>query len=321
MPVGSKTLVKRYGLDVSSATVRNELAALSELGYIQQFHTSAGRVPTEVGYRYFVQRLVNDFELPVYEQQTIRHQFHQARIELQQWMRLAAAVLANTSQGASFVTAPRSRFSYFKHIQLISTRGRMVLMILVLSGGDVNQQMLTLATPLPQQRLSQTAMRLNSLYEGRNLDEIAAMQTQLDELELDVTRLIMDTMRRADTKTISQIYRDGIANILDDQGTRQAVRVLEEQSLLSDVVTDMLETDHKGVQVLIGGEGRWEELKHCTMILSRYGVGDDLVGEVAVVGSLRMPYGRNISAVRYVADIMSGLMQDYYADEPPSEAR
>ena len=317
-PVGSKTLVGRFGLDVSSATVRNELAALSELGYIQQMHTSAGRIPTEVGYRYFVQRLVSDFELPIYEQQTIRHQFHQARIELEQWMKLAAAVLARTSNGASFVTAPRSQFSHFKHVQLISTRGRMVLMILVLSGGDVNQQMLTLATPVPQQRLSQVASRLNSLYEGRNLDEIVAMHSQLGELEQDVTRLISDTMRRADTKTISQIYRDGIANILDDQGTRQAVRVLEERTLLTDVVTDVLESDHKGVQVLIGGEGRWEELKHCTMILSRYGVGEDLVGEVAVVGSLRMPYGHNISAVRYVADIMSGLMQDYYAEDPPA---
>lgn len=314
-PVGSKTLVTRHKLDVSSATVRNELARLSELGFLVQPHTSGGRVPSEQGYRYFVQRLVGEFELPLYERQTIRHQFHQSRLELEQWMRLAAAVLARTSRGASFVTAPRARFSRFKHLQLIATQGRLVLMVLVLYGGDVKQQMLTLATPLSQQRLSSAANYLNNLFEGRNLEEISAHIGKLDDLEQDVTRLVLDAMRRIDTRTISHIYRDGITNILDDRETRPAVRMLEEQSLLSDVVSNLLEPERSGVQVVIGGEGRWEELKHCTLILSRYGDEDDLVGEVAVVGPMRMPYGRNISAVRYVANIMSDLMHEYYLED------
>ncbi len=315
LPIGSKTLVTDYRLSVSSATVRNELSRLTEAGYIAQPHTSGGRIPTEMGYRYFVQRLVSEFELPSLERQTISHQFHQARIEMEQWMKLAAAVLAHTSQGASFVTAPRARFSRFKHIELISTRDRLVLMILVLYGGNVSQQMLTLATPLPQQRLSVAASDLNGRFDGRNLEEIESAFSGLDDLEQDIVRLVIDIMRRADARTISDIYRDGIGNILDDDGTRQAVRVLEEQSLLTDVVSDALGEDANGVQVIIGGEGRWEELKHCTMIMSRYGVGDDLTGEVAVVGSMRMPYGRNISAVRYVADIMSGFVQEYYTEK------
>jgi heat-inducible transcriptional repressor len=100
IPVGSQTLVESYDLQVSSATVRNELAVLDDLGYLQQLHTSAGRIPTEKGYRYFVQRLVGEFELPLDERQMIRHQFHQTRLELDQWMRLAAAVLAHTSHSA-----------------------------------------------------------------------------------------------------------------------------------------------------------------------------------------------------------------------------
>jgi heat-inducible transcriptional repressor len=314
-PIGSKALVERYHLDVSSATVRNEMAALTDLRYIRQLHTSAGRVPTEAGYRFFVQRLVGEFELPMDDRQMIMHQFHQARSDIEQWMQLAAAILARISLGASFVTSPRPQFSLFKHVQLISTTGRQVLMIVVLHGGEIKQQMLTLATPLLQQRLSEAADRLNLLFEGQNLDQIESRLGYLDELEQDVVRLILELMRRVDARTISRIYRDGIANILDDAETRPAVRLIEERTVLADIVTELLESDDRGVQVIIGGEGRWEELRHCTLIVSRYGVGTDLTGEVAVVGSTRMPYGRNISAVRYVADIMSGFLNEYYTEQ------
>jgi heat-inducible transcriptional repressor len=316
-PVGSKRLVEQFGLDVSSATVRNELAMLDELGYLTQLHTSAGRIPTESGYRYFVQRLLGEFELPVREQQMIRHQFHQARLDLEQWMRLAAAVLARASQGASVITSPRPRPNRFKHVELISTQGRLVLMILVLYGGDVKQQMLTLAEPLEQERLSAAAERLNMAFDGRSAAEMAARISQFEgqDLESDVTRLVMDTIRLADARDISDVYRDGVVNLLDDKGTRQAVRVLEERTLLADVLSQVTDTGTSGVQVIIGGEGRWEELKACTIIVSRYGADEDLSGELAVLGPTRMPYGRNISAVRYVADIMSSFVFDYYVDK------
>ncbi|MCB0020221.1 MAG: heat-inducible transcription repressor HrcA [Anaerolineales bacterium] len=314
-PVGSKTLVGNYDLDLSSATVRNELAQLDQLGYLQQLHTSAGRVPTELGFRYFVQRLLGEFQLPTDERQKISHQFHQASTELEQWLRLSAAVLAHTTQGASFITAPRPRLNRYKHVQVISTQGRLVLMILVLYGGQIKQQMLTLAEPLAQIRLSAAADRLNLLFEGRNMDEIVARLSQLDDLENELARLISDLMRMADAKQISEIYRAGLSNLLEDEGTRQAVRVLEERPKLANILSELGETEFSSVQVVIGGEGRWEELRDCSIILSRYGVSDELVGELAVVGSMRMPYGRNISAVRYVADLMSGFVNDYYAED------
>lgn len=315
-PVGSKTLVEQFHLDFSPATVRNELAVLDELGYLAQLHTSAGRIPTESGYRYFVQRLLGEFELPVREQQMIRHQFHQARLDLEQWMRLAAAVLARASQGASVITSPRPRPNRFKHVELISTQGRLVLMILVLYGGDVKQQMLTLAEPLEQERLSAAAEHLNRVFEGRSAAEMSARLSQFEgqDLEVDVTRLVVDTIRMADARDISDVYRDGVVNLLDDEGTRQAVRVLEERTLLADVLSQAIDTETSGVQVIIGGEGRWEELKDCAIIVSRYGADEDLSGELAVLGPTRMPYGRNISAVRYVADIMSSFVFDYYVD-------
>jgi heat-inducible transcriptional repressor len=320
-PVGSKTLVDSYDLDISAATVRHELSTLDELGYLVQLHTSGGRMPTELGYRYFVQRLLGEFELPLEERYMIRHQFHQARLDLSQWMRLAAAVLAHTSQGASIVTAPRPSVLRFRHVQLISTQGRLVLMILVLSGGQVQQQMLTLAEPVGQPQLSAVADRLNRLFEGLAHQEIVSRQSALeDELERDVSRLVLDGISLAHGRVSTEVYRDGLANILNYEGARQAVRVLEENALLADVLAATLESDVRGVQVVIGGEGRWEELRECTMILARYGEMEQLSGAVAVLGPTRMPYGRNISAVRYVAGLMSGFLNEYYLEAPATDA-
>jgi heat-inducible transcriptional repressor len=322
VPVGSNKLVEYYDLQVSSATVRNELSVLDELGYLQQLHTSAGRIPTEKGYRYFVQRLVGEFELPLDERQMIRHQFHQTRLELDQWMRLAAAVLAHTSHGASIVTAPQPAAIRFRHVQLISTQGRLVLMILVLVGGQIQQQMLTLAEPVTQARLSSVAAKLNSQYENADYDELQSRQYQHDDaLERDVRKLILDGMQRADRRSITDIYRDGLANIIEDEGARQAVRVLEEGAYLASVLTETLDPDARGVQVVIGGEGRWEELRDCTMILARYGAIGQLTGAVAVLGPTRMAYGRNISAVRFVAGLMSDLVSDYYLEAPSDKLR
>lgn len=316
-PVGSKTLVEDFGLDFSSATVRNDFAALGELGYVGQLHTSAGRIPTERGYRYFVQKLLGEFHLPLHERQMIRHQFHQARLELDQWMRLSAAILARTSGSASFVTAPQTSANRFKHVQLIGTQDRLVLMVLVLNGGEVKQQMLTLAEPLPQTRLSAAADRLNALFLDMDLDEIAARLAarNLDTLENEIVTLVLDELRRADHRPISDIYRDGLVNILDDEGTRHAIRLLEERTLLASVLVETSAQGGEGVQVVIGGDGRWEELRDCTMILSRYGVTENFSGTLAVVGPTRMPYDRNVAAVRYVADLMSGFVYDYFAQK------
>jgi heat-inducible transcriptional repressor len=236
-------------------------------------------------------------------------------------MRLAAAILARTSRGASFVTAPQIRPSRFKHVQLISTQGRLVLMILVLYGGEVNQQMLTLAEPLTQAQLSAAADRLNALFDNATYNDVAAQINQLDTLEADVSRLVLDVLKRSDAQVIRDLYRDGLVNLIEDEGTRHAVRILEERTLLANVLTETQSPDASGVQVVIGGEGRWEELRDCTIILSRYGVQERFSGTVAVIGPTRMAYGRNVAAVRYVADLMSGFVYEYYMEDPTVEAQ
>ena len=188
-------------------------------------------------------------------------------------------------------------------------------MILVMNGGEVSQQMLELKESIPQNRLSLAAERLNKLMEGATASDVEIKIETIDWLlEKEVGRLVLEAIDRSDNRIISNVHRAGITNLIDDDGTRSAVHLIEERSRLARMINTMFDENSAGVQVVIGGDGRWEELKNCAIIMSRYGMGTDLMGEVAIVGPTRMPYGRNISAVRYVAGLMTEFISDYYAD-------
>jgi heat-inducible transcriptional repressor len=321
-PVGSGYIVDHWGLDVSSATVRNELVALTELGYLRQPHTSAGREPTEDGYRYFVRQLMGHTDLPAPTKQTITHQFYQAGADVDHWMRLAASVLAHQSQAASLVTAPHPERSIFKHLELIGTHGRQVLMVLVLSGGEVSQQMLSLAEPVSQEQLSAVAQTINRICLGLDSDNIAALMPPASALEQDILKLVTTEMRRSGDVIAGELYRDGLTHVLAEPEfgemdvARRALRVLEERPLLENLLArTVLSNDRGGVQVLIGGEGTWEELRECSMVLARYGAPGLATGTLGVLGPMRMPYGRTISTVRFMAGLLSNLVEDMLSEE------
>ena len=181
-PVSSKVVSASPDLNVSSATVRNEMAYLEDHGYLTHPHTSAGRIPTEKGYRYFVERLMHESHLPLDEQRTIRHQFHQAGVDLEQWMRLAASVLARTAQSAAVVTSLKTEQCRLKHLELIAIHEAMIMLIVVLEGGIVKQQMLTLDEAMNQDTLSQVANRLNDLCGGASLQRVRLCRSQVGAL-------------------------------------------------------------------------------------------------------------------------------------------
>ena len=316
-PVGSKRLVERFHLDLSTATVRNEMSALTEMGYLKQPHTSAGRVPAEEGYRVFVGQMMQKAELPSSVQNTISHQFFQAPPDIDQWMTLAASVLAHQSQGVSVVTAPHAETIRFKHIELISTQGRQVLMVLVLEGGEVNQQVLTLAEPVMQDRLSQAATRLNSLLAGLSIEAIANLSSRNDALEQDIITLLIQDMKRTSENASGEIYTDGLTNVLSEpefaesDEARWAMKLFEERSTLQGLIARAsTNSSVGGLQVLIGGAGGWQELRQCSMVIARYGAPGLATGTLGVLGPMRMSYARTIPTVRYVAGLLSNLMND-----------
>jgi heat-inducible transcriptional repressor len=320
-PVGSRHLVEHYGLDFSPATVRNEMAALTDAGYLRQLHTSAGRIPTEEGYRYFVRQLMGHIDLPLNTKRTITHQFYQARQDVDQWMRLAASVLAHQSQAASLVTAPHPEQARFKHLELIGTVGRQVLMVLVLTGGDVRQQMLALAEPVSQEHLSAAAMNINERCQGLDARALTALLPQMEALEQDVLKLTVEEMERSSAVLGGEVYRDGLTNVLAEPEfaevslARRALRVFEERAFLEDLLArTILTTTVGGVQVLIGGEDTWEELRECSIVLARYGAPGLATGTLGVLGPIRMAYGRTISTVRFVAGLLSDLVVEMHVE-------
>lgn len=316
-PISSRNLLELYDLDISSATIRNDMAQLEELGYLTHPHTSAGRVPTEEGYRLFVERLLGEARLSLTEQRMIRHQFHQVGVEISQWMRLAASTLARSSHSASLVTGPVAEQVRFKHLELISTRDRLVLVVLVTQGGNVEQQMINLAEPLSQEELSQAADRLNELCCGLDVTQIRGRVASLPTFEAEVCKLVLEMMEQSGQFS-SDVYRDGLSEVLsqpefvDAESSQGIIKLFEERSFLERLLTEALTPTVGGVQVIIGGEGRWEELTGCSMVLARYGVSGFATGALGVLGPMRLPYGRAISTVRYVSDLMSDLVYELY---------
>jgi heat-inducible transcriptional repressor len=311
-------MVDQYNLDMSSATVRNELAELTELGYLRQPHLSAGRVPTEDGYRLFVGNIVHESELPDSTRRTISHQFYQMRQDVEQWTRLAASVLAHQSRAASLVTAPHPEQAHFKHLELIASRGRQVLMVLVLMGGEILQRFLTLAEPVSQDALSDIAHRFTELFEGKPILEIEKTNPELNALEQDLYEQVRDEMKQADSMVSGELVLDGLTNVLAEpefsgsEEARRAIRVLEEKPLLQDILsqTVLQGSSVGGVQVLIGGEGIYDALSQCSIVLARYGTPGLATGTLGVLGPMRMPYGRTISIVRFLSGLLSELVAD-----------
>lgn len=322
-PVGSDTICQRYGLGVSPATIRNEFAELTEMGYLMQPHTSAGRVPTAKGYRYFVEKLMEESELPLSEQLMIRHQFHQISLDLDQWMRLAAAVLARTAQSASLIAVPQARQARFRHVELISISELTGLMILVLQDSSVHQQMMVFSKPVAQEELSRVSNKLNQQLANLDAHQAQAVvqattYTEQDALEAEVSKRIVELMQSHETQGAREIYRDGLVHILrqpefvEIERARQVLQVLEQDSTLQAILNEAQVAN--GVQVIIGSESKWAELRDCSLVLSGYGLPGEANGVLGVLGPMRMPYGRAVSAVRYVAGLLNDLLHRLYGE-------
>jgi len=320
-PIGSQYLVERYNLEMSPATVRNELSALDDAGFLYQPHTSAGRLPTDAGYRYFVGRLLHDTELPQTTQRTISHQFYQSRQDMEQWMRLAASVLAHQSSAASVVTAPHTKTARLKHLELISTRVRQVLMVMVMVGGEISQQMLTLAEPVTQTQLSASADRLNAACSGLDAAAIQKLKMQISQLEEDIMKLLIQELQSSSSALTGEIFMDGLSNVLaepefiNSEDARKSLKLLEERSKLETLLNrTVMNSTIGGVQVLIGGEGKDEDLRQFSIVLARYGVPGMATGTLGVLGPTRMYYGKTISTVRFMAGLLSDLVTSSMAD-------
>lgn len=315
VPVGSQTIVSRFRLPLSSATIRNELAKLEEGGYVTHPYTSSGRVPSDKGYRYYIESLMEEQDLTPDEKETIRHQFHQAGRELEEWVHLAAAVLAQAARNMAVVTTPRSPHCRLRHVELVSLHDLVVLLVLVLRDGRLLQQVLTLSEGLSQPELTTVAHKLTDLCEGLTEAQIQNMVVDLPALDLQVMDHVRSLMAADDEGRYDEACLEGMPLVLGQPEFSSAEKmldllaVLDQYSLTRSLPLRSLASE--GVTVVIGSENQQDALHGCSLLIARYGVPGALSGALAVLGPTRMRYPRTISTVRYLGTLMSELVGHY----------
>ncbi len=323
-PVGSKKLVEQYHLDISSATVRNELSELTEKGFLQQPYTSAGRVPTEKGYRHFVTTLMQMQELNEETRRMIEHQFSQSQDGIDGWIKLAASVLASQSKAVSLVSAPVPERTNLKRLALVPITGKNVLMVLVLTGGQMQQRSLFLDSQVTEGDLLAIQNKVNSFYIGKTSEQIHQDYQSFsgkNSLSDVIIRNILSAMYETDALKAGEVYLDGINNVLVEpefvgsEEARRSLDILDEKPVLQNFLSKANQ-DQKigGIQVVFGGDGLLKQLKNCSVILARYGIPGMASGSIGVLGPMRMAYSRNIPVVRFISDLLSEIMSESYTD-------
>ncbi len=312
-PVASNALVQRYGLRVSSATVRSELAVLEEAGLLMHPHTSAGRVPTDLGYRYFIESLMSSAELGADERVTVSHQFQQAQHDLADWLRLAASTLARLSASAAIVTPPAAERAGVRHVEVVPIQEQRALLIVVLDGGAVRQQLLDLDRTVSTEELRRVSARLTDVLAGATSARVRELAALERGVGVDVAAAVARLLEEYDGGRATEIYYDGVQNIIAqpefarNERVRGLLGLLEDRTRLAAVLPASIEEDD--ILVAIGSEHQLEPLKGCSLVFGRYGAGTPFIGLVGIVGPTRMDYARSIGAVRYVGALMSDLLR------------
>jgi heat-inducible transcriptional repressor len=315
MPVSSQSITTDYELGVSPATIRNEMAHLEQEGYIIRPHPSAGSIPSDKGYRYYVETLT-DIELPLAEQRLISHLFHQVERELEEWLRLAAALTARFVQNVAVVTMPKPANCHFKHIELVALQNSLALVVLVLRGARVKQQLIIFDQVITQPELTATANKLNTAYSGSTRPQILAKATELSTTEQPVTDCLLKIMQAEDEQEYEEPYLDGLHFMINQPEFALSHRVLalmeliEQRNLLKAIIPPELAS--RGVQIVIGKENKAEVIRDYSVVIRQYGLPDEAVGTIGIVGPTRMPYARAISTVGYLSSVLSELVAELY---------
>ncbi len=319
-PVPSQSIINDYELGVSPATIRNEMAYLEREGYINRPHPSAGSIPSDKGYRYYVESLT-DIKLPLAEQCLIGHLFYQVEGELGEWLSLTATLIAQLAQNMAVVTMPKPVGCQFKHLELVALQDSLALVVLVLRGATIKQQLVTFDQIISQAELTAITYKLNAAYSGLTSTQIQAKNIDLSPAEQQLTDCLIKIMQAEDEQEYEEPYLNGWHFMLNQPEFTRSRRMLalmelvEHRNLLSTIVPHQLPS--QGVQVIIGKENKAEAIHDFSVVISQYGLPQEAVGTIGVIGPTRMPYARAISTISYLSSVLSKLVAELYARETP----
>ena len=297
-PVGSRTISKYADLNLSSATIRNEMADLEDLGYIVQPHTSAGRIPSDKGYRWYVDRLMDEKEQEVTE---MKEQMLQKADKMDQLLKQAAKVLAANTNYATMISAPTYNRNKLKFIQLSQVDENQIIAVIVMEGNIIKNKIVTVDEELSNETLLKLNMLLNTNLTGMSIEEInLGMIARLKEqagIHSEVISDVLDAVANVIQVDDLEIYTSGATNIFkypelsDRQSAREIISAFEEKQQLASIVTQTLaDEENKGIQVYIGNETPVQNMKDCSVVTATYELGEGMQGTIGIVGPKRMDY-------------------------------
>ena len=315
-PVGSQHIAEKWGMTHSPATVRSEMAALEQDGYITRPHTSAGGLPTDLGYRTYVRQFLADPTLGPAEKGRIRQRLVHLAMDQEGWARSAAEALSGLTGSLAVTTAPKPARVQLKRIELVPVHDLMVMTLVVLWGAKVLRQMISLKKSVPPNELTRVSNKLNHLFEGVAPSDIDDAGLDLSPLEEDVARLVKELMKEEEQRDLEDPLFEGLRQVFEQPELAEAeilrdmMDILEEKGRLKNIMEQVY--SGPGIRVAIGGEVRVSTMRHFSLIVSEYGVSDRVKGVIGIFGPKRMAYRRNIPAVSYLAHLMSDAIQESF---------
>ena len=311
-PVGSETLMHRYNFGVKPATIRNELAAMSEMGYLRQPHTSAGRVPSDLGYRYYVDELMPTPALDPGEYRRVKHSYDPCEGEVEDILQQTCRILSSLTSYTSLVTPPQMDTISIKHVALSAVDRSKILVVTVLNTGHVDHRVVDCGVNQMPDDLAAVGNFINVRFREVGLSSFSASANEeilAEMLNLDwLYRRITAVLKQALVSAIDDdIYMDGTANMLKQPEFAHGGRIASIMGILERrrALFQLLSED---ATVIIGAENQFDEMRECSFVTSRYSIGGEVRGSIGLIGPTRMDYRRAVAAVKFMASNLSELL-------------
>ncbi len=323
-PVGSRTISKYTDLNLSSATIRNEMADLEEMGYIVQPHTSAGRIPSDQGYRFYVDALMSEKEREVVEMKEL---MVQRQDKMETLLKQIVRVLAQNTQYATMISAPQSRKNKLKFIQLSRVDEQQLLAVVVSEGNVIKNNILHVKEDLSDETLLKLNILLNTNLNGLSIDEInlgmIAVLKQQAGIHSDIVSEVIDALAEAlRAEEDLEVYTSGTNNIFrypelaDQRKASELITAFEEKQALGELLQGVTEdAAGTGIQVYIGAETPVQSMKDCSVVTATYELGDGMKGTIGIIGPKRMDYDKVVGTLR----TLQTKLDELYRDDGKSE--
>ncbi|WP_027717866.1 heat-inducible transcriptional repressor HrcA [Desulfovirgula thermocuniculi] len=317
-PVGSRTIARKYRLGISPATIRNEMADLEEMGYIEQPHTSAGRIPSERGYRYYVDYLMKRQELTPEEEELVRQSYHQKVRDVGEVIQRTGQLLSQLTQYAAVVLPPKAAASCFKHIQLVQMGAEQAMLVAIMDSGAVHHRIIDIPSGITAADLEAISAVLNAKLQGRPMESIRLTLIKEIYFELSKQRRILELVMELLHDTLvrgseNRVYLTGLLNILNQPEFRHVEKVKTLLSILEqeDLLGNLLASDvgKEGVTVRIGREISCQQMSECSMVVATYSFKGRPLGTLGVLGPTRMDYAKVVTVVECLTKNLSQALE------------